>query len=102
MRELDLALLTIEALETEQTALRAELAHGDLYARDPARANQLYLRDAVIEEEILAAMGRWDELSAKLATVAHKVGQGIDKPLSDGPVEQDSLPFRNRWRWSGY
>ncbi len=63
-RELDTLQATIDALEQEQAALRAGLADATLYARDPARATELYARDAAIEEDMLTAMARWEELSA--------------------------------------
>jgi ATP-binding cassette subfamily F protein uup len=53
----------IEALEQEQAALRAELADVNLYANDPQRAATLYQRDAAIDEEMLTALARWEELS---------------------------------------
>jgi len=62
-RELDTLQARIDALEQEQAALRAELADANLYAKDPARATELYARDAAIEEEMLTAMARWEELS---------------------------------------
>ena len=64
-RELDEALGTIEVLEKEQAALRQELATGDLYQRDAARAKKLFLRDAELERAISNAMGRWEELSER-------------------------------------
>ena len=64
-RELDEALGTIESLEQEQAALRQELATGDLYQRDAARAKKLFLRDAELERAISNAMGRWEELSER-------------------------------------
>ncbi len=64
-RELDEALGTIESLEQEQAALRQELATGDLYQRDAARAKKLFLRDAELERAISSAMGRWEELSER-------------------------------------
>ena len=64
-RELDEALGTIEVLEKEQAALRQELATGDLYQRDAARAKKLFLRDAELERAISSAMGRWEELSER-------------------------------------
>jgi ABC transport system ATP-binding/permease protein len=64
-RELDGLPGRIELLEAEQVALRKELSDGDLYARDPARANSLYQRDAVLDKELLAALTRWEELSGK-------------------------------------
>ena len=62
-RELDTLQAKIDALEQEQAALHAELADANLYAKDPARATELYARDAAIEEEMLIAMARWEDLS---------------------------------------
>lgn len=62
-RELDTLQARIGTLEQEQTALRAELADPNLYAKDPARATGLYARDAAIEEEMLSALGRWEQLA---------------------------------------
>ena len=67
-RELDKLPQTIEALEQEQTALRAELADVNLYSKDAKRATALYQRDAAIDEELLSALGRWEELTALQTT----------------------------------
>ena len=67
-RELDKLPQTIEALEQEQTALRAELADVNLYSKDAKRATTLYQRDAAIDEELLSALGRWEELTALQTT----------------------------------
>jgi ATP-binding cassette subfamily F protein uup len=64
-RELDALPAHIEALEAEQAALRAELKDGSLYARDPQRAAALHARDAAIEDELMAALERWEVLSAR-------------------------------------
>ena len=64
-RELEALPGDIEALEQEQAALRAELADGSLYARDAQRAVALHARDAEIEELLLAALERWESLSAR-------------------------------------
>lgn len=63
-RELDSLQATIDALEKEQALLRTVLTDAHLYEKDPARATELYTRDAAIDEEMLAAMTRWEELSA--------------------------------------
>jgi len=63
-RELDSLPQQIEALEQEQAVLRAELADVNLYAKDPKRATAIYQRDAAIDEEILTALARWEELAA--------------------------------------
>ncbi len=64
-RELEALPDLIDALEKEQGALRHELADGTLYARDAQRAATLYSRDAAIEEELMAALSRWEELSSR-------------------------------------
>jgi ATP-binding cassette subfamily F protein uup len=55
----------IEALEKEQASARAQLADGSIYQRDPGLAQQLYKRDAEIDDVLLAAMERWEVLSAR-------------------------------------
>ncbi|MBZ4211078.1 MAG: ATP-binding cassette domain-containing protein [Rhodoferax sp.] len=67
-RELDKLPQTIEALEQEQTELRAELADVNLYSKDARRATALYQRDAAIDEELLSALARWEELTALQTT----------------------------------
>lgn len=62
-RELDQLPARIAALETEQKAIQAELADGSLYNSDYERAVSLQQRDAVIEEELLEALMRWEELA---------------------------------------
>ena len=62
-RELDSLQTNIDSLELEQAQLRTELADASLYAKDPARATELYARDAAIEEEMLTALSRWEELA---------------------------------------
>jgi ATP-binding cassette subfamily F protein uup len=64
-RELEALPDQIEALELEQAQLRTELSDSSIYSRDPARATQLHARDAAIEEELMAALTRWEELSAR-------------------------------------
>jgi ATP-binding cassette subfamily F protein uup len=64
-RELDGLPQQIEALEAEQAAIRSELADGTLYARAPQQATEKYSRDAEIEEALMAALARWEELSSR-------------------------------------
>ena len=64
-RELEALPDLIDALEKEQGALRNELNEGSLYASDPERAASLYKRDAAIEEELTAALSRWEALSGR-------------------------------------
>jgi ATP-binding cassette subfamily F protein uup len=61
-RELQALPELIESLEQEQAAIAGELADGSLYARDPERAGELGARNARIEEELLAALERWEQL----------------------------------------
>jgi ABC transport system ATP-binding/permease protein len=63
-RELDALPERIAALESEQAALRGELADGSLYSRDAARAATLTARDSQIEDELMAALERWSQLSS--------------------------------------
>ena len=62
-RELDALPARIEALEAEQAGLRAALADGTLYQADLPRAVALQARDTAIEDELLAALERWEMLS---------------------------------------
>ncbi len=62
-RDLDELPKKIEALEAEQSAIRTKLADGSIYSSDPAEAQKLTLRDAVLDELLLAAMERWESLS---------------------------------------
>ncbi len=62
-RELDGLPARITELETEQRALRAELADPALYQRDANRATALHARDGAIEAELMVALERWEALS---------------------------------------
>jgi ATP-binding cassette subfamily F protein uup len=55
----------IESLEKEQAEARAQLADGSIYQRDPGLAQTLFKRDAEIDDVLLAAMERWEVLSAR-------------------------------------
>ncbi len=63
-RELDNLPVKIEQLEQEQATLRIALADVNLYAKDPQRATAMYQRDAAIEEELMSALARWEELAS--------------------------------------
>lgn len=62
-RDLEELPAKIEALEAEQTDIRNQLADGKLFSSDNAKALALTQRDAEIDDLLLAAMERWDELS---------------------------------------
>jgi ABC transport system ATP-binding/permease protein len=64
-RELDGLPALIESLEKEQAAARDQLADGSIYQRDPGLAQQLFKRDAEIDDLLLQALERWEILSAR-------------------------------------
>jgi ATP-binding cassette subfamily F protein uup len=55
----------IEALEAEQKALAERLASADLYAREPQAVAALQARYAQIEDELMAALERWEALDSR-------------------------------------
>ena len=61
-RELDALPEQIAALEAEQKDITEALADGSLYASDNARAITLSERNAQIDEELMNALERWEEL----------------------------------------
>ena len=61
-RELDALPAAIAALEAEHATASAQLADGSLYVKDAALAAQLATRLAAIDDEMLVAMERTDEL----------------------------------------
>ena len=63
-RELEALPALIEALEQEQKAIQTELAEGTVYRQDPERAATLATRSAAIEDELMAALERWEQLGA--------------------------------------
>jgi ATP-binding cassette subfamily F protein uup len=62
-RELDGLPALIEALEKEQSEVRAALADSSLFAKDPAKAAAMFARDAQIDTELVKALERWEILS---------------------------------------
>ncbi|MED5620626.1 ATP-binding cassette domain-containing protein [Ideonella sp. BN130291] len=64
-RELDELPARIEALEAEQKALELQLASNELYAEQPQRVAEVQARFAQIEEQLMAALERWEALSAR-------------------------------------
>jgi ATP-binding cassette subfamily F protein uup len=63
-RELDALPGLIDSLEQEQKALHEELADGGLYSSDPVRAVALTERSAAIDDELMAALERWEALGS--------------------------------------
>jgi len=64
-RELEELPKRIEALESEQLGIGAQLADGALYRTDHERARQLQQRSEEIELELLTALERWEELEQR-------------------------------------
>jgi ATP-binding cassette subfamily F protein uup len=62
-RELEGLPARIEALEAEQKALADALAGTEIYAGDPKKLAAAQARYAALDEELLAAMERWEILS---------------------------------------
>ncbi|CAB3659572.1 ABC transporter ATP-binding protein uup [Paraburkholderia phenoliruptrix] len=61
-RELDALPEKIAALEAEQRTIGAQLEEGSIFAKDPQEGARLSERYAAIDEELLLALERWDEL----------------------------------------
>ncbi|HET9821625.1 MAG TPA: ATP-binding cassette domain-containing protein [Burkholderiaceae bacterium] len=64
-RELEALPARIEALEAEQKSIGELTADAALYARDPQRAAALHGRSAQIEDELMAALERWEALASR-------------------------------------
>jgi len=64
-RELEALPKTIAELEAEQKAIGAQLEDGSVFARDAREGTRLTERYAQIEEELLIALERWDELESR-------------------------------------
>jgi ABC transport system ATP-binding/permease protein len=64
-RELDGLPARIEQLEAEQAQIDARLADATIYAREPLAATELHKRHAAIEDELMAALERWEALAAR-------------------------------------
>jgi ATP-binding cassette subfamily F protein uup len=55
----------IAALEAEQQAIADELAAGEVFSRDPARAASIGARHTLIEEELMECLSRWEALEQR-------------------------------------
>jgi ABC transport system ATP-binding/permease protein len=64
-RELEALPAQIAALEAEQKTIGAQLEDGSIFAKDAAEGTRLTARYAAIDEELLVAMERWDELESR-------------------------------------
>ncbi|MEJ7932055.1 ATP-binding cassette domain-containing protein [Ramlibacter sp. AN1015] len=63
-RELDALPSLIEGLENEQADIAQQLADGSVYRTDGALAARLTARSAAIEDELMAALERWEQLGS--------------------------------------
>jgi ATP-binding cassette subfamily F protein uup len=64
-RELEQIPQKIASLEQEQEELAATLGAGNLYRDNPTHAKQLQERTAIIEDELLQLMARWEVLESR-------------------------------------
>ncbi|UZD54756.1 ABC-F family ATP-binding cassette domain-containing protein [Caldimonas aquatica] len=64
-RELDELPARIEALEAEQKQIGETLAGTEIYRKEPQRVAQLQARYQQIEEELMAALERWEALGSR-------------------------------------
>ena len=64
-RELEEIPHRIAVLEREQEEISVALSSANLYRDNPAHAKQLQMRTALIEEELLQVMSRWEELESR-------------------------------------
>ncbi|KIG11094.1 ATP-binding cassette domain-containing protein [Caballeronia concitans] len=64
-RELEALPGRIAELEEEQKRIGAQLEDGSIFAKDAKEGARLSERHAAIEEELLVALERWEELEAK-------------------------------------
>ena len=63
-RELEALPELIASLETEQKETQAALNDSGLYTSDPAKIAQLHKRDTEIEDALMTALERWEQLSS--------------------------------------
>ena len=63
-RELEALPALIASLETEQKETQTALNDSSLYASDPAKIAQLHRRDTEIEDALMTALERWEQLSS--------------------------------------
>ncbi|CAD6508018.1 ABC transporter ATP-binding protein uup [Paraburkholderia hiiakae] len=64
-RELEELPKRIEALETEQKTIGAQIEDGSIFAKDAQEGARLTERYAAIDDELLVALERWEELESK-------------------------------------
>ena len=62
-RELEALPALIASLEAEHKETQAALSDNSLYASDPGKVAQIHKRDTEIEDALMAALERWEQLS---------------------------------------
>lgn len=55
----------MEELESEQKTIEAQLADGAIFTNQPDLGVQLTTRLAQIEDELMTALARWEELDGR-------------------------------------
>jgi ATP-binding cassette subfamily F protein uup len=63
-RELEALPALIASLEAEHKETQAALSDNSLYASDPAKVAQIHKRDTEIEDALMTALERWEQLSS--------------------------------------
>jgi ATP-binding cassette subfamily F protein uup len=63
-RELEALPELIASLEAEHKETQAALSDNSLYASDPAKVAQIHKRDTEIEDALMTALERWEQLSS--------------------------------------
>ena len=63
-RELEALPALIASLEAEQKETQSALSDSSLYASDPAKIAQIHKRDTEIEDALMTALERWEQLSS--------------------------------------
>ncbi len=63
-RELEALPELIASLEAEHKETQAALSDNSLYASDPAKVAQIHTRDTEIEDALMTALERWEQLSS--------------------------------------
>ena len=69
-RELENLPGLIDALEQEQKSIHDELADGSVYRTDGARAARMAERSSQIDDELMAALERWEHLGSASMDIA--------------------------------
>ena len=72
-RELEELLKKIEGLEKEQGDITLKLSSSTIYNNHPDEALTLQERFALLDQQLVKNLSRWEELEAKRSTARHKI-----------------------------